>query len=47
MRVSSESLRQSTVLQRDVVLAAGGDARRLGDDHASGARGDRPEVRID
>lgn len=41
MRVSSESDRQSTDLQRDALLAAGVDARNLFEDHASGAKDDR------
>ena len=42
MRVSSESDRQSTDLQRDALLAAGVDGRHLFEDHASGATDDRP-----
>jgi len=42
MRVSSDSDRQSTDLQRDALLAAGVDARHLFEDHASGVRDDRP-----
>lgn len=42
MRVSSENDRQSTVLQRDALLAAGVDARHLFEDHASGAQDNRP-----
>ena len=42
MRVSSESDRQSTDLQRDALLAVGVDARHLFEDHASGAKDDRP-----
>jgi DNA invertase Pin-like site-specific DNA recombinase len=42
MRVSSDSDRQSTDLQRDALLAAGVDARHLFEDHASGAGDDRP-----
>ena len=42
MRVSSDSDRQNTDLQRDALLAAGVDARHLFEDHASGARDDRP-----
>ena len=42
MRVSSESDRQTTDLQRDALLAAGVDARHLFEDHASGAKDDRP-----
>src|ERR1700736_5631785 len=42
MRVSSESDRQTTDLQRDALLAAGVDGRHLFEDHASGAKDDRP-----
>jgi DNA invertase Pin-like site-specific DNA recombinase len=42
MRVSSDSDRQSTALQRDALLAAGVDERHLFEDKASGARDDRP-----
>src|SRR5271166_6048211 len=42
MRVSSESDRQITDLQRDALLAAGVDSRHLFEDHASGAKDDRP-----
>ena len=42
MRVSSESDRQNTDLQRDALLAAGVDARHLFEDRASGAKDDRP-----
>ena len=42
MRVSSDSDRQSTDLQRDALLAAGVDARHLYEDRASGAKDDRP-----
>ena len=43
MRVSSDSDRQSTDLQRDALLAAGVDPRHLFEDHASGAKdGKRP-----
>lgn len=45
LRVSSESDRQSTDLQRDALLAAGVDARHLYQDQASGARDDRPGLR--
>ncbi|MCL1824517.1 MAG: recombinase family protein [Betaproteobacteria bacterium] len=41
MRVSSDSDRQSTDLQRDALLAAGVDPRHLFEDHASGAKDDR------
>lgn len=42
MRVSSETDRQSTDLQRDALLNAGIDQRHLFEDRASGARDDRP-----
>ena len=42
MRVSSEADRQTTDLHRDALLAAGVDARHLFEDHASGAKDDRP-----
>ncbi|WP_445935983.1 recombinase family protein, partial [Pseudomonas aeruginosa] len=38
MRVSSDSDRQSTDLQRDALLAAGVDPRHLFEDRASGAK---------
>jgi DNA invertase Pin-like site-specific DNA recombinase len=41
MRVSSDSDRQSTNLQRDALLAAGVDVRHLFEDRASGAKDDR------
>ena len=41
MRVSSDSDRQSTDLQRDALLKAGADARNIFEDRASGARDDR------
>ncbi len=41
MRVSSDTDRQSTDLQRDALLEAGVDARHLFEDHASGAKDDR------
>ena len=41
MRVSSDSDRQTTDLQRDALLAAGVDERHLFEDKASGARPDR------
>lgn len=41
MRVSSDSDRQSTNLQRDALLAIGVDPRHLFEDHASGAKDDR------
>ena len=42
MRVSSDSDRQTSDLQRDALLAAGVDGRHLFEDHASGAKDDRP-----
>lgn len=42
MRVSTDNDRQSTDLQRDALLAAGVDVRHLFQDHASGAKDDRP-----
>lgn len=42
MRVSSDSDRQSTDLQRDALVSAGIDVRHLFTDHASGAKDDRP-----
>lgn len=45
LRVSSDSDRQRTALQRDALLAAGVDARHLFEDQASGARDDRPGLR--
>ncbi|MDL2355530.1 MAG: recombinase family protein [Pseudomonadota bacterium] len=42
MRVSSESDRQNTNLQRDALQAAGVDIRHLFEDRASGAKDDRP-----
>jgi len=42
MRVSSDSDRQATDLQRDALLAAGVDERHLFSDRASGAKDNRP-----
>lgn len=42
MRVSSESDRQTTDLQRDALLQAGVDSRHIFQDHLSGIRDDRP-----
>lgn len=41
MRVSSESDRQTTNLQRDALQATGIDLRHLFEDRASGAKDDR------
>ena len=46
MRVSSADDRQSTALRRDALLAAGIDERHLHQDHTSGARDDRPELKV-
>jgi DNA invertase Pin-like site-specific DNA recombinase len=45
MRVSSESDRQTNDLQRDALLSAGVDSRHLFEDHASGAKDDRPGLK--
>ena len=45
MRVSSDSDRQTTDLQRDALLAAGVDPRHLFEDKASGAKQDRPGLK--
>lgn len=45
MRVSSESDRQTTNLQRDALIAAGVDPRHLFEDKASGAKDDRPGLK--
>ncbi len=45
MRVSSDSDRQTTALQRDALVAAGIDDRHLFEDKASGARDDRPGLK--
>lgn len=45
MRVSSESDRQTTDLQKDALLGAGIDERHLFQDHLSGARDDRPGLK--
>jgi DNA invertase Pin-like site-specific DNA recombinase len=42
MRVSTDSDRQTTDLQRDALLRAGVDERHLFEDRSSGARNDRP-----
>jgi DNA invertase Pin-like site-specific DNA recombinase len=41
MRISSETDRQTTDLQRDALIAAGVDSRHIFEDHASGAKDDR------
>lgn len=41
MRVSSDSDRQNTDLQRDALLAAGVDARHIYEDRVSGSKGER------
>ena len=46
MRVSSTDDRQSVDLQRDALLAAGVDDRHLYSDKASGARDDRPGLKV-
>lgn len=45
MRVSSETDRQTTDLQRDALIAAGVDERHLFEDRASGSRDDRPGLK--
>ncbi len=45
MRVSSDSDRQTTDLQRDALINVGGDPRHLFEDRASGARDDRPGLK--
>lgn len=42
VRVSSETDRQNSDLQRDALLAVGVDSRHFFEDRASGARADRP-----
>ncbi len=44
MRVSKADGSQSTDLQRDALLAAGVDALKLYEDHASGKKDDRPQL---
>jgi DNA invertase Pin-like site-specific DNA recombinase len=44
MRVSTDTDRQSTDLQRDALVAAGVDARHLFEDRASGAQDNRPDL---
>jgi len=46
MRVSPDSDRQNTDLQRDALLAAGVDPRHLFEDHASGAKDDGAGAQI-
>lgn len=45
MRVSSDSDRQTTDLQRDALVKAGIDERHLFEDHLSGSRDDRPGLK--
>ncbi len=45
MRVSSDTDRQTTDLQRDALITAGVDPRHLFEDKASGARDDRPGLK--
>jgi DNA invertase Pin-like site-specific DNA recombinase len=45
MRVSTADERQSVDLQRDALMAAGVDERHFYQDHASGARDDRPGLK--
>jgi len=45
MRVSSESDRQTTHLQKDALMAVGIDERHLFEDHLSGVRDDRPGLK--
>lgn len=45
MRVSSDTDRQTTALQRDALIAAGVDDRHLFEDKASGVRDDRPGLK--
>lgn len=42
MRVSSDTDRQNTDLQRDALLTAGVDQRHVFEDRAAGTRDDRP-----
>ncbi|MHA7861970.1 recombinase family protein [Tessaracoccus sp. Y36] len=44
MRVSKADGSQTTDLQRDAMLAAGVDPERIYEDHASGAKDDRPQL---
>jgi DNA invertase Pin-like site-specific DNA recombinase len=46
MRVSSADDRQSVDLQRDALIAAGVDERHLHQDKASGAKDDRPGLKV-
>lgn len=45
-RVSTTDDRQSTDLQRDALVAAGVDPRHIHEDRASGARDDRPGLKV-
>ena len=44
VRVSKADGSQTTDLQRDAMLAAGVDPERIYEDHASGAKDDRPQL---
>jgi DNA invertase Pin-like site-specific DNA recombinase len=46
VRISTSDDRQSTDLQRDALLSAGVDERNIHEDKASGARDDRPELKL-
>ena len=46
LRVSSESYRQTTDLQRDALLYTAVDSRHFYEEHASGARDDLPGLRF-
>ena len=45
MRVSSENDRQTTNLQKDALLKEGIDSRNIFEDHASGAKDNRPGLK--
>ncbi len=46
VRISTSDDRQSTDLQRDALLSAGVDERNIHEDKASGARDDRPGLKL-
>jgi DNA invertase Pin-like site-specific DNA recombinase len=46
VRISTSDDRQSTDLQRDALQSAGVDERNIHEDKASGARGDRPGLKL-